>query len=128
MTALYRCFKNMQHLAEKFVSDMKPILARIGTVFTTADRIMEDARPQLKGITRDAAAIAKSGLAQTERLSCLLRDASIRVRAPGAGRQDGRTARACHGHGQAGRDLAREGGQRLGRRDFRRRLHPGTRP
>src|SRR5215469_10313652 len=54
MNALYRCSKNMQHLAEKFASDMKPILARIGTVFTTADRIMEDARPQLKGITRDA--------------------------------------------------------------------------
>ena len=42
---------------------------------------MEDARPQIQEITRDTAAIAKSGLAQTERLSCLLRDATIRVRA-----------------------------------------------
>ena len=49
-------------------------------MFTAANQIMDDTRPQMKEFTADTAALAKSGLPQVQRLGDLLHDASERVR------------------------------------------------
>ena len=66
--------------SKNFMGDVKPVLAKAGTVFTAANQIMDDARPQMKEFTADTAALAKSGLPQVQRLGDLLHDASERVR------------------------------------------------
>jgi hypothetical protein len=77
---LYRLSKRTQRLITNFIGDVTPILARIGTAFTTAGGIMGDARPQIKELTGDTVAISKSSRAQIEDLGNLLHDACVRAR------------------------------------------------
>jgi hypothetical protein len=77
---LYRLSKRTQRLITNFIGDVTPVLARIGRAFTTASGIMDDARPQVKELTGDTVAIAKSGRAQIEDLGDLLHDACVRAR------------------------------------------------
>ena len=53
---------------------------RFGVVLATANRIMEDTRPQIAELSVASVAIAQSGREQVERLGDLLHDASERAR------------------------------------------------
>jgi hypothetical protein len=76
----YRGSKKTQHLLTKFMAEVKPVAANVGTAFTAANQIMNDARPQIQEFTGYTVALAKWGREQVERLSHLLHDASERVR------------------------------------------------
>jgi len=56
------------------------VLANAGMAFTTANRIMDEASPQIQEVTRDAVAIAKSGREEVEHLGDLLHHVSERTR------------------------------------------------
>jgi hypothetical protein len=73
---LYRVSIKTHRLVTTLMGDVKPVLANAGTAFTTANRIMDDAVPHIKEVTRDAVTIAKSGREEVERLGDLLHDVS----------------------------------------------------
>lgn len=56
------------------------MVEKAGVVLSTANGIMEETRPQIQEISTQAAAIAKSGREQVERLGSLLHDAGDRAR------------------------------------------------
>ena len=77
---LYHVFMKTHRLVATFMGDVQPVLANAGTAFTTANRIMDDAAPHIKEITRDAVSLAKSSREEAERLGDLLHHLSERTR------------------------------------------------
>jgi hypothetical protein len=80
MILLFRVSTKTHHLVARFIADVRPVLANAGTAFTSANRIMDDAAPHIKEVTRDAVAIAKSGREEVERLGDFLHQVSERTR------------------------------------------------
>lgn len=99
--ALYRAASRMQKKvfplvdrADAVVKEATPILAKIGPVIdrtgpvldaardvlTKTDRMIADAQPRIREISTEAAAIARSGRRQVERIGELLEDAGGRAK------------------------------------------------